>query len=525
MSADEKKWIEELVDKLTSAANQGDKREGDNKEFLLHLYDQLWENMRAKENRLWSFLSLYGAAVGLVFAGGQASGLAGAELFALIIVMGLTTWAILIMLNANYWIRRNLLMVGGIEDKYPGIKKGIYPRGFPEAKKGSFDALYRGSILVLSLILLLFFARAIWTYRNPTSFDTFHIFLSVILLYLLLISFALYCLKQHEDYIALHHSTKRKQLLRAEKFTHSNWRDTLQDELGDRKKLSVRPYLLLLLLCVMGLFDFVLRRNGYTWPFILWCIIPQILLIPIFVWQWHKYRSPYNVDAALAPLQNATKAGLLVQVRQEWDSIKANSGKRADLKPKFDELAGKVDAQMGLLEAPLGELKTLLRSLIELDDASIAEGLNKMVADLNKIESPTENTDNEVWATKVDNVVDSSLEAKWYPPENVKILIGILLLSVVNPIYFFYVTKPKLREDFTSGAKTVSSTDLNRQIEKVQQDLKKIENSFQEMQSVETQRELIEQRLIPFQQRLNNLESLQQEMLKPPPSPTLRSTP
>src|ERR1700753_1606964 len=123
----DKDWVESLVNKLTSAANQGGMRDGDSKEFLLHLYDQLWENMRAKENRLWSFLSLYGAAVGLVFAGGQASGLPGAELFALVIVMGLTTWAVLIILNANFWIRRNILMVGGIGGKYPEIRKGIYP--------------------------------------------------------------------------------------------------------------------------------------------------------------------------------------------------------------------------------------------------------------------------------------------------------------------------------------------------------------------------------------------------------------
>jgi hypothetical protein len=443
LAAEDKEWVEGLVKQFTPAAKQGDGHDGEGKEFLLHLYDQLWENMRAKENRLWSFLSLYGAAVGLVFAGGQASGLAGAELFALIIVMGLTVWAILIMLNANFWIRRNLLMVGGIEERYPDIKKGIYPRSFPEVKKGSFDALYRGSVLVLGIMLLLFFARAVWPYRNPTSFDAFHIFLSVILLYVLLISFALYCLKQHEDYISLHNSTRRKQLIRAEKFTLPDWQKTLDYEFEDRKKLSVRPYLLLLLLCVMGLFDFVLRRNGYPWPFFLWCVAPQILLICIFAWQWQKYRSPYNVDAALAPL----------------------------------------------------------------------------------VESPTGNTDNEAWATKVDEIADNSLEVKWWPPENVKILIIIVLLSVVNPIWFFYVTNLKLREDFTSGTKTVSSADLNRQIEKVQQDLKKIESSFQEMQSVETQRELIEQRLTPFQQRLNKLESRQQERLKPLSSPIPRATP
>lgn len=525
LSADEKKWIEGLVDKLTSAANQGDKHDGDNKEFLLHLYDQLWENMRAKENRLWSFLSLYGAAVGLVFAGGQASGLPGAELFALVIVMGLTTWAVLIMLNANYWIRRNVLMVGGIERQYPGIAKGIYPREFPEAKRGSFDKLYRGSIIVLSILLLLFFARAIWPYRSPTSFDTFHIFLSVILLYVLFTSFALYCLEQHEDYITLYHATKREKLLRAEEFTPLEWQKTLNDELVDRKKLSARLYLLLLLFCVISLFDLILIRNGYAWPYLLWCIGPQLLLIIAFSLQWYNYRWPYDPKTALAPLQNVTKIGLLVQVKQEWASIKSNANKKADLTAQFDELASQIDSQITSLDSSLTEVKKLVQSLIELGDPSITKELNKLLADLNKIETPTTNIGNENWAIMVDDTVDSALDVKWYKLGDVKIPIILVILSVINPIYFLYTNRPKLREDFTSGTKAVSATDLNQQIEKAQQDLKKIESSFQEIQNAETQRRLVDQRLIPLQQRLERLESQQQEMLKLQSSPTQNSTP
>jgi hypothetical protein len=534
LDAADKEWVEGLVNKLTSATNQGDGRNGDDKEFLLHLYDQLWENMRAKENRLWSFLSLYGAAVGLVFAGGQASGLAGAELFALIIVMGLTAWAVLIMLNANFWIRRNLLMVGGIEKKYPGIAKGIYPRSFPEGTKGSFDALYRGSILVLSIMLLLFFARAIWPYRNPASFDTFHIFLSVVLIYMLFASFALYCLKQHEYYVTLNHSTKREQLLGAEQFTLSKWNDVLDGELNDRKKVSVRPYLLLLLLCVITLFDFILIRNGYTWPYFLWCIIPQALLITAFCWQWFTYRRPYKLNTALTPLLKAAKTELLVKVKPKWDSIKSNSAKRDDLKTKFDELASQIDTQINSLESAndwnviiscLDNLKNYVQSLKGLDDSAINAVLVDILADLNNIGTLPTGADNSPKAVEVDNIADVPLDVKWYMPESVKISVILVILSVVNPVYFLYTNRPKLREDFTSGTKTVSATDLNQQIEKAQQDLKKIESSFQELQNAETQRQLIDQRLVPLQQRLDRLESQQQEMLKPPSTPIPRSTP
>lgn len=530
----DKEWVEGLVNQLASTAKQGDGGDRDGKELLLHLYDQLWENMRAKENRLWSFLSLYGAAVGLVFAGGQASGLAGAELFALIIVMGLTTWAVLIMLNANYWIRRNLLMVGGIEKKYPGIKKGIYPRGFPEAKKGSFDALYRGSILVLSVMLLLFFARAIWPYRNPTSFDSFHIFLSVVLLYVLFASFALYCLKQHEYYITLHHSTKREQLLGDEQFTLSKWYDALDGELKDRKMIDVRPHLLLLLLCVIILFDFILLRNRYAWPYSLWCTIPQVILITVFCWQWYKYRKPYELNTALKPLLEAAKTELLDKVKPKWDVIKSNPAKRVDLKAKFDALALQIDTQIDSLGKAsdgnaitsfLDSLNKSFQSLSDLGDPAIKAELDGILVDLNKRGTLPTNTGSGPKAAEVDDIADAPLDVKWYMPESVIFPVVLVILSVVNPVYFLYTNRLKLREDFTSGTRTVFATDLNQQIEKAQQDLKKIESSFQELQNSETQRRLIDQGLVPLQQRLDRLESQQQEMLKPPSSPTPRSTP
>ncbi len=379
-------YINTVVEKLISSRKSTDDK--DNNEFLLHLYEQLWENMRSKENRLWSFLSLYGAAVGLVFAGGQASGLPGAELFALIIVMGLTTWAVLIILNANYWIRRNLLMVSGIEKRYPGIERGIYPREFPEARRGNFDTLYGGSILVLCVLLVLFFARTIWPYRLPTSFDTFHIFLSIVLLYVLFASIVLYCLRQHEDYIALHYSTRREQLLKAEQFTLSKWSTTLNNELAERKRLSVRLYLLPVLLFVAALFDLILIRNGYTSPHRFLCIIPQVFLIIAFIWQWYKYRRPYEITTALAPLLNA--ATELDTVKHGWEEIKSAPGKSVGLTKQFDELAGRVDVEISSLEntndastfqSHFGELMKHVQSLRGLDDPAINVGLDKMLSD------------------------------------------------------------------------------------------------------------------------------------------------
>jgi len=72
----------------------------DTKDFLLHLYDKLWENMGAKEGRLWNYLSIYGAAVALALGAG---GFGGVELQSVVLVLALTVWAVLIVINANWW--------------------------------------------------------------------------------------------------------------------------------------------------------------------------------------------------------------------------------------------------------------------------------------------------------------------------------------------------------------------------------------------------------------------------------------
>lgn len=522
-------YINTVVKKLISSRKSTDDK--DNNEYLLHLYDQLWENMRAKENRLWSFLSLYGAAVGLVFAGGQASGLPGAELFVLIIVMGLTTWAVLIILNANYWIRRNLLMVRGIEKRFPGIELGIYPREFPEEKRGNFDTLYRGSILVLCVLLLLFFARTIWPYRSPTSFDTFHIFLSIVLLYVLFTGTVLYCLRQHEDYTALHYATKREQLLKAEQFKTLEWSSVLENELVERKRLSGRLYLLPVLLFVAGSFDLILIRNGYT---SLYGIFPQVLLIIAFICHWYMYRRPYEITTALAPLRNADTelATELDTVKHDWEELKSAPGKSVGLKKQFDALADRVDVKISSLEntndastfqSHFGKLMKHVQSLRGLDDPAINVGLDNMISDLKRIEEL--HHVRRARAEEVDNIADGPLNVKWYKPASIKITVGLVLLSTIHPIYFFCATKPKLREDFMGEVQAVSITDLSQQIEKAQQELKKIQNLFQEAQNVELQKKLVDQRLDVLQQQLDKLESQQREMLKLSASPIPKGTP
>src|SRR4051812_36840878 len=105
----------------------------DGKDFLLHLYDKLWENMASKEGRLWNYLSVYGAAVALAAGVGHYSGV---ESFAIFIVFALTAWALVIVVNANWWYQRNRLMVTQIEAKFAavGALDGVIPKTYRNAE-------------------------------------------------------------------------------------------------------------------------------------------------------------------------------------------------------------------------------------------------------------------------------------------------------------------------------------------------------------------------------------------------------
>ena len=52
---------EDIEQKPAGSVSSDDKHE-----FMLHLYDKLWENIVNKENRtLWTFLTVYGAGIRL----------------------------------------------------------------------------------------------------------------------------------------------------------------------------------------------------------------------------------------------------------------------------------------------------------------------------------------------------------------------------------------------------------------------------------------------------------------------------
>jgi hypothetical protein len=296
-SDEDKAYIRNIVEHLTASQNQVS--DGSGKEFHMHIYDALWENMRSKESRLWTFLSLYGAAVGLVFAGGQVSQIPGADLFAIVIVMALSTWAVLIILNANWWYYRNQLMVSRIEVKYPIAVKGVVPKIYYENPNYRVDQLSESSILLLSLLMLLLYSRTIWSYHHAGTIYNLQSLFVVILLYVLFILSVDYCLRLHESYVAAYYVAK-KVILNDETAPIEPSVDArlelIKDEIATRKILDVRTYVLFLLAVVAGFFDFVIYRNGITLEWLGAIIGIQVLAAVIFLVQKRIYRQSYSEE-------------------------------------------------------------------------------------------------------------------------------------------------------------------------------------------------------------------------------------
>ncbi|MCI0428145.1 MAG: hypothetical protein L0Z46_09030 [Nitrospiraceae bacterium] len=140
----------------------------DDKDFQLHLYDKLWENIIHKENRLWTFLTVYGAAIGVTIGTGVTETL---RFESGLVILVLTYWATEIIIDTDWWSVRNRLMVRGIERRAHAADTGLIPPIY-HAPLYSSESLHSISVLVFSLIGLVFLALSLgllsddWSTRN-----------------------------------------------------------------------------------------------------------------------------------------------------------------------------------------------------------------------------------------------------------------------------------------------------------------------------------------------------------------------
>lgn len=90
------------------------------KNYLIEWRKGLWTQIRQKEDAIWRFISFYAAAILLVagFVKGTSTGQAISTLGGSLILLTLfvvSFWGVLIVLDANFWLNRNLLFIGNIE--------------------------------------------------------------------------------------------------------------------------------------------------------------------------------------------------------------------------------------------------------------------------------------------------------------------------------------------------------------------------------------------------------------------------
>jgi hypothetical protein len=241
--------------------------DGDKKEFLLHLYDKLWENMISKEERLWSYLAIYGAGIGLTFGAGKLTGL---ELYALIFALILTFWAILILINANWWYYRNLLMVTRVEGEFEAALIGVVPKFYRESPRFQFDRLHYSSIRILLLIGALIFSKTFLEFRIPGSIVNREVLASLLFSNIIFILGVFYCVVFHEYFLKRYYDTKTDLLVEAEQkkpAEERNSRETIkeslaEEELKSRKRFNWRWFGVVAILLSSVILDFVARRNG-----------------------------------------------------------------------------------------------------------------------------------------------------------------------------------------------------------------------------------------------------------------------
>ncbi len=81
-------------------------------EYTRDLYNKLWDNINNKDARVWTFLSFFGATIGLFFSARVSDEIRALGLPILVL---LNYWAINLVIIAEWWSARNRVMIGEIE--------------------------------------------------------------------------------------------------------------------------------------------------------------------------------------------------------------------------------------------------------------------------------------------------------------------------------------------------------------------------------------------------------------------------
>lgn len=145
-----------------STVSNSEKKQEQRSEFLLHLYDALWENIRSFENSIWQFLAVYGtilvASLSLIHTMSNSGGATKVPViqFVVFAIITLSSIGIAIVIDRAKWFRRNLLFIINLEREFlfENDLGKIMPKHYHEKKDKILDGISWMYILMYILISL-----------------------------------------------------------------------------------------------------------------------------------------------------------------------------------------------------------------------------------------------------------------------------------------------------------------------------------------------------------------------------------
>jgi hypothetical protein len=253
------------------------------KDFSLSLYNKLWDNINNKDTRLWTFLSIYGAAVALAFGVGKVANL---ELFTLLVIFVLTLWALFIVANASWWDSRNRIMISGIEAKFPEACKGVIPPFYTGIGSPRMERLNEVSVSVMAGLAFVLYLKSGWPFFRSGTLLTGDTLFPFVLLYLVLGLGVYAWLNRMEDLARSYFETVGSLASVTNAFTAN---DIKAEEKKDRAKLPWRLRALVFLVGAMVIFDWACIANATSSLWLVVGIAFQIAIIGVYGFLSWKY--------------------------------------------------------------------------------------------------------------------------------------------------------------------------------------------------------------------------------------------
>jgi len=129
--------------------------------YLIEWRKGLWTQIRQKEDAIWRFMSFYGGALVVAVSLLQGVGVANVEvsgwLSIVLTVVLVSLWGVAIVLDANYWMRHNLILIGNIErELLDRSDLGVLlPRVYADPPRFRYSRGYQVHLVVLLCSLVL----------------------------------------------------------------------------------------------------------------------------------------------------------------------------------------------------------------------------------------------------------------------------------------------------------------------------------------------------------------------------------